>query len=62
MKIYYVSYFADGFPKVSIVTGNSEKQVKKLINDDCCDFQLIDIREVSLSSPNIIHTEIIEVI
>ena len=62
MKIYYVSYFADGFPRVSIVTGNSEKQAKNLINHNRCDFQLIDIREIPLSSPNIIHTEIIEVI
>ena len=62
MKIYYISYFADDHQKMSIVTENSEEQAEKLVSHNCGDYQLIDIREIPLSSKSIIHTEIIEVI
>ena len=38
MKIFYLSYFADGFQRISIVTENSEEQAEKLISHDCHDY------------------------
>jgi hypothetical protein len=65
MKVFRVVYFANGFQRVSIVVAKNEEQAEKLVSKD---FDMIDyyelnrIQECELTTENIIHTEVIEII
>jgi hypothetical protein len=65
MKVVRVAYFANGFQRVSFVAGINEKRAENLVRKEFDvedNFELYSIRECDISSENIIHTEVIEIV
>jgi hypothetical protein len=61
LKLYQVNYFTEGPEAVSFAVAKNEEQAWKMVSGGR-DFELISIKECDLTTINIIHTEIIEVI
>ncbi|MEY2195203.1 hypothetical protein AB7942_21030 [Neobacillus sp. BF23-41] len=65
MKVFRVIYFAKGLQRVSIVVAKSKEQAKKLVSKDFNRkdyYELNRIQECELTTENIIHTEVIEIV
>ena len=65
MKVFQVIYFAKGLQRVSIVVAKNEVRADKMVSKDfdMKDHYEIDrIQECELTTENIIHTEVIEVV
>jgi hypothetical protein len=65
MKVFRVVYFAKGFQRVSIVAAKNEEQAEKLVSKDFDRkdyYELNRIQECELTTENIIHTEVIEIV
>jgi hypothetical protein len=65
MKVFRVIYVAKGLQRVSIVVAKSKKQAEKLVSKDFNrkdHYELNCIQECELTTENIIHTEVIEIV
>lgn len=66
MKVFQVVYFAKGFQRVSFVVAVKEEQAEEMISkgfDGIEDqYELNRIKECELTVPNIIHTEVYEIV
>ncbi|QIZ09329.1 hypothetical protein HFZ78_23680 [Priestia megaterium] len=65
MKVFRVIYFAKGFQRVSIVVAKNEEQAEKMVSKDFDrkdHYEFNRIQECELTTENIIHTEVIEIV
>jgi hypothetical protein len=65
MKVFRVIYVAKGLQRVSIVVAKSKEQAEKLVSKDFNrkdHYELNRIQEYELTTENIIHTEVIEIV
>ena len=65
MKVFQVDYFVKGLQRVSIVVSKNEVQAEKIVSKDFDKkdhYELDCIQECELTTENIIHTEVIEIV